>query len=503
MSAFDPMTGQVFADNAWRPASSPERLDVVNPATLETAGVIAKVGADECEGLALRAAGVQRQWRRMDAKSRAGLLHRVARSIEDSDFREVAELMTAEMGKPYAEAVGELCNVASIFRYYAEMARDEAGKVAGTTQTGSFQYALYQPYGVSVHILPFNFPVLLMAWTLSASLAAGNTAIVKPALATSLCTLKFMEHFTHLPPGVVTCITGGAETAQALIASENTHVVAFTGGVETAKKVAVACAERLKPSVIEAGGNDAMIVTDSADLEVAAAGCTCAAFHLSGQICTSSERLFVQAGVHDAFIDAFAERTRALRIGHGLDETEIGPLVSAAARDRVITLVERATGEGARVVCGGRVPPGFNTGWYYEPTILADVRPDMEIMKAEVFGPVACVVRVADLDEALSLANRSAYGLGGCIFTSRLDEALKAAEEYETGMVWVNNPLIDNDALPFGGWKTSGMGRELGRQGLDAFRQTKMVVIDNDPQIQSWWYPYPDDVFHPGAKKPG
>lgn len=497
---FDPHGGLIFRDNAFRPADSPGRRELVNPATLETEGVIAEVGAAEVEAVVAEAGRAQRDWARLDAKTRAGHLHRLADTIESASPRAVAELMVREMGKPYAEAVGELANVASVFRYFAEMARDDAGKIAGTTQTGSFQYALHQPCGVSVHIMPFNFPILLMAWTVSASLAAGNAAIAKPAEATSLCTLKFMEHFAAaLPPGLVSCVTGGGATAQALIASEGTHVVAFTGGVETGRKVAVACAERMKPVIIEAGGNDPMIVMDSAPLDVASAGATCAAFHLSGQICTSAERLFVHEAVHDDFVAQFAARARALRIGNGLGKTEIGPLVSEAARDRVARLVERSVAAGATLVCGGRVPPGHNTGWFYEPTILTDVRADMEIMRGEVFGPVAAICKVRDLDEALRCANDSPFGLGASLFTTRLDEALRAAEEFQAGLVWINNPLPDNDALPFGGWKMSGLGKELGRQGLDAFRRTKTVVMDATPAIQSWWYPYPDDVFHPDA----
>jgi len=501
VAAFDLSAGVIYANGEFRTAQSGPRQEVINPATLETVGRISLPDAAEIDAEIARANAAQKDWARVDAKTRAGLLHRIAESIENSDFRGVAELMTLEMGKPYAEAVGELANVAPIFRYYAEMARDNAGHIAGTTQRGSFQYCIAQPYGVSVHIMPFNFPILLMAWTVAASLAAGNAAIVKPAESTTFCTLEFMSHFKELPAGVMTCLTGGADTARHLIESGGTHVVAFTGGVETGRKVSVACAEWLKPCVIEAGGNDAMIVMDSAPLDVAAAGAVTAAFHLSGQICTSAERFFVHDAIHDDFVAAFAERASQLRIGNGLGKTEIGPLVNEAARDKVMALVEDARRQGAQIVCGGRVPPGFNTGWFYEPTILTGATPDMTIMKSEVFGPVAAIVRVKSFEEAMALANDSPYGLGASIFTTRLDEAQRAAEEFQSGMVWVNNPLIDNDALPFGGWKLSGVGRELGRQGLEAFRQTKMVIVDHEPAIQSWWYPYPDEAFHPDAGK--
>jgi acyl-CoA reductase-like NAD-dependent aldehyde dehydrogenase len=423
----------------------------------------------------------------------------VADAIERGNLRDCAQLVTREMGKPYPESVGELANCAAVFRYYAEMARDDGGKVAGTTQAGSFQHARYEPIGVSVHIIPFNFPLLLMCWTVAASLACGNGCIVKPAPATTLGTLEFMHVFRALPEALVACVPGNAELAHALIASPGTNAVAFTGSVKAARAVAAAAAAQMKPAVIEAGGSDPMIVTRHATLEVAAAGAVTAAFHMSGQVCTSAERLFVVDEVHDAFIDRFAERTRVLRIGHGLGRSEIGPLVSEAARANVMRLVDDAVEQGARIITGGRVSPGLEGGWFYEPTILVGVTPQMRLMREECFGPVAAVSRVASFEEAIERANDSEFGLGASVFTTSLEEAMEAANLLEVGMVWVNNPLIDNDALPFGGWKLSGLGRELSRQGMDAFRRSKMVVIDHRPTVQEWWYPYPDAWFHDGG----
>ncbi|MDZ4094192.1 MAG: aldehyde dehydrogenase family protein, partial [Paracoccaceae bacterium] len=264
-----------------------------------------------------------------------------------------------------------------------------------------------------------------------------------------------------------------------------------------------AAAARMKPAVIEAGGSDPMIITASAPLDVAAAGAVTAAFHMSGQVCTSAERLYVVDAVHDDFIRAFVTETLALRVGNGLDKTEIGPLVSKTARDKVMRLVADAVAKGAKVECGGRVPEGLETGWFYAPTILTGCTPAMDILNEECFGPVAAVVRVTDFDAAIAGANASAFGLGASVFTTRLDEAMEAAERLQAGMVWINNPLIDNDALPFGGWKASGLGRELGRQGLDAFRRSKMVIMDHKPVRQSWWYPYPDDWFLDPEKRGG
>ena len=491
---FTPATPSHFLTPDYHASVGPA-LPVIDPATLGQVGVQAATTGDELARVLDAVNAAQVGWRQLDAKTRAQHLHRLANRIEAEDFTQCAILMSREMGKPYPEAIGELANCAPVFRYYAEMARDEAGKVAGSTQAGSFQHARYEPYGVSAHIMPFNFPILLMCWTVAASLAAGNGCVIKPAEATTLCTLDFCRVFRGLPPGLVACLPGGADLGRALVESDRTHAVAFTGSVAAGRAVAMAAAGRMKPAVIEAGGSDPMIICESAPLDIAAAGAVTAAFHLSGQVCTSTERIYVVDAVHDDFVRAFVAQTLALRIGNGLDKTEIGPLVSRAARDKVMRLVADAVAKGARVECGGRIPEGLETGWFYAPTILTGCTPDMDILREECFGPVAAVVRVPDFDAAIAGANASAFGLGASVFTTRLDEAMEAADRLQAGMVWVNNPLIDNDALPFGGWKASGLGRELGRQGLDAFRRTKMVIIDHQPVRQGWWYPYPDAWF--------
>jgi acyl-CoA reductase-like NAD-dependent aldehyde dehydrogenase len=492
---FDPQIPCHYLVPAYRPSAGPPRT-TCDPATLDPVGRWAETTPAEVAAALAALGAAQAAWKRLDAKTRAAHLHRLANRIEATDLSACAILMSREMGKPYPEAVGELANCASIFRYYAEMARDEAGKIAGATQAGSFQYVRYEPLGVSVHIMPFNFPVLLMCWTVAASLAAGNACLVKPAEAGTLCTLAFMPMFDALPEGLVACLPGGVDLGRALVESEHTHAVAFTGSVAAGRAVAAAAGARLKPAVIEAGGSDPMIVTAHAPLDVAAAGAVTAAFHLSGQVCTSAERLYVVDTVHDAFVRAFVAETHRLRVGHGLGRAEIGPLVSEAARDRVMRLVADAVARGACVECGGAVPEGMDRGWFYAPTILTGCTEEMDLLREECFGPVAAICRVADFDEAIARANSSAFGLGASVFTTRLEEAMEAGERLEAGMVWINNPLIENDALPFGGWKASGLGRELGRQGLDAFRRAKTVVIDHRPARQDWWYPYPDDWFH-------
>ncbi len=468
---------------------------VMDPATLQAVGTRAQVTEAEIDAALAQVTAAQADWKHIDAKSRAKVLHTLANRIDAADFTDCAILMSREMGKPYPEAIGEIANCAPIFRYFAEMARDEAGKVAGTTQLGSLQFAKYEPLGVSVHIMPFNFPILLMCWTVAASLAAGNGCVVKPAEATTLCTLEFMQVFADLPEGLIACLPGGTEVGKALVDSPRTHAVAFTGSVAAGQAVAAAAGARMKPAVIEAGGSDPMIITAHAPLDIAAAGAVTGAFHMSGQVCTSTERLYVVDSVHDDFVAAFKAETARLRIGNGLDKSEIGPLVGKAARDKVERLVADAVAKGARVVCGGRIPPDHQTGWFYEPTILTECTAEMDLLHQECFGPVVAIVKVPDFEAAIAGANASDFGLGACVFTTSLEEAHAAHDQLEAGMVWINNPMIDNDALPFGGWKNSGIGRELGRMGLDTFRRSKMVILDHKPIRHDWWYPYPDDWF--------
>ena len=472
----------------------PEQM-AIDPATLAEIGPVGAPSEAQLEHILDRVNAAQKTWAKMDCKARAGLLHGIADAMEQADMTNIAITMTREIGKPYPEAIGEIANIPPVFRYFAELARDDAGKIAGTMQPGSFQFQTYAPHGVSVHIVPYNFPLILGCWTIAASLAAGNGIVLKAAPAGSLCTLAFMKFFDGLPKDLVACVAGGAEVGKQLINSKKTHAIAFTGSAEVGRIVAVEAAARMKPCIIEGGGNDPMIVTRNADIAVAAAGAVTGVYLQSGQVCTSTERIYVDEEVHDAFVAAFVARARQLRVGNGLGVAEIGPLVSKAARDKVLGWIDRARTKGATIALGGGIPEGLDTGWYLEPTVVTDVTPDMGILNEEIFGPVVAIVRTRSFDEAIAMANDSDFGLGACIFTNDLAEAHQAIDQLEAGMVWVNNPLVDNDALPFGGVKRSGMGRALGRLGLDAFRQPKMVILDPIAKEADWWYPYPDDWF--------
>lgn len=489
------LSGRLYIGGSYV-SSTGDRAPVIDPATEETIGHFALASNDEVDAAVAAARIAQREWWRLSALERAEALHRVADRLNDL-APIVGECLTREMGKPFRESNWEAGASASSFRYYAELARHEQGRLAGSAIAGQMHMTLKEPLGVIVSIVPFNFPVLLFGWQAAASLAAGNAIIVKPSDLTPLTLLMVMEAFDHLPPGLVQVVTGTAQVGQALVAHEHTHGIAFTGSVPAARAVARAAADRFKPVLIEASGNDPFIVMPSAPVDVVARGAAFASFLNCGQVCTSAERFYVHADVYDDFVGAFAEQARSLRVGSGLDNVDMGPLASSRERERFEKVLARAIDQGARVVTGARRPARHPRGWFHEPTVI-EVQHTFDIMHAESFGPVAPVCRVDSLDQAIEFANDSDVGLGANIYTSDLHEAFRAVHEIESGIVWVNTPLNDNDAVPFGGRKLTGSGRELGAEGLEQFRRSKMVMISPTAQADPEWFPYPAEDAYPG-----
>lgn len=498
---FSGVDGMHYLDGRFARGQGGGGFDAIDPATEQRLGVAAEATPAEIDAAIARANAVQPQWwRGLSGLERAQKLHGVARAIEGLQPR-LAEALTREMGKPYKEAMDEVSWTISAFDYYAEIARHEMGRIYAPSMSGQLHCSIKEPLGVAVLIMPYNFPLLLFAWQAAAALGAGNAVIVKPSEITSLTTLLMMEVFDGLPAGLVQCLCGGPKVATRLLESEKTHACAFTGTVATGKIIGRICGERFKPVLMETSGNDPFIVMPSAPMDIAVRGAAFAAFINCGQVCTSAERLYVHTRIYDEFAERLAGEATKLRIGNGLGKVDLGPMATRASRDRYEALLKQAVGEGAVPIAGGKRPSGFNTGWFVEPTVLRDVAPQMQIVNTESFGPIAPLVRVHDFEEAIALANASEYGLGANIYTKDLEEAMRAVDEIESGMVWVNNPLLDNDAAPFGGRKRSGIGRELGSEGLEQFRSTKFVVINPKatPEEASW-FPYADDAAFPGAR---
>ena len=484
------LSGHNYIANQWQPSSG-ELIDLIDPATEEVVGQYAHATKAEVDEAVVAANAAQKQWWAMSALDRANAMHEVAERMIELSV-ETGECLTREMGKPFRESNWEGGAAASSFRYYAEIARHEQGRVAGPAIAGQIHMVLKEPVGTVVSIVPYNFPLLLAGWQVAAALAAGNAVIIKPSEITSLTLLYSMAAFDHLPSGLVQVLTGGAQTGQDLVGHKDTHAIAFTGSVKAAQAVATTAALQFKPALIEASGNDAFIVMPSADIDTAARGAAFAAFLNCGQVCTSAERFYVHEDIYDEFVAKLSSHAKALRVGSGLELVDIGPMSSRRELERFEKIVDRAIEQGAEVACGGSRSTGRTTGWFYEPTVLKTTH-DMDVMHGECFGPLAPICKVTSLDQAIDFANDSELGLGANIYTNDLEETFRAVNEIETGIVWVNTPLNDNDAIPFGGRKLTGTGRELGAEGLELFRNSKMVMIAPTAEADPEWFPYPDD----------
>ena len=401
-------------------------------------------------------------------------------------------MMTLEGGKPFCENRDEVEWSAGCFDYYAEIGRNSRGTSLPPVFEHQVNFTIKEPYGVVAAIIPWNYPLLLLSWKVAPALAAGNTVVIKPSEETPLATLALAGVFAELPPGVVNIVTGfGEEVGEALVRHKGTDLVALTGSVETGKRVAQICAAEIKKTHLELGGNDPFIVCSDADLEVVTRAACWAAYLNAGQVCTGAKRFYVFEAIADDFTDRVVRFTRSLKLGDGMDpNTDIGPAINLTQLQDVHSRVEEAVRDGARILTGGSRSTIFKKGFFYEPTVMVDVRQEMRLVQTETFGPVLPIMRVRDIDHAIELANNSTYGLGANIYTNNMEWAMKAMERITAGTFWINDPLTDNDAGPFGGMRQTGHSRELGEEGLDEFRETKHVHLDYKQEIKPYWYPY-------------
>ncbi len=482
---------KMWVAGRWTGSVSEKTFPVDNPATEEIIGEVPRAGARDADLAVQAAAEAFRDWRVVPGIERAALMHEFAARLRAKRLA-VARQLTLEGGKPLVENLDEIEWCAACFDYYGELARDQAGKVISPVFRHQINFVRKEPYGVVVTIVPWNYPLLLLTWKLAPALAAGNTVVIKPSNETPLSTLMLAEDLGIFGTGVVNILTGfGAEIGDPLVVHPDVALVAFTGSIATGKAIAQAAAPHLKKLNLELGGNDPFIVCDDVDLDVAARGAVWAAFLNMGQVCTSGERFYVFESVFEEFTRRFVAHARRLRLGDPLGpDIDCGPLIREAHRRQIEAKIEDAVSQGARVLAGGRRPPQFKKGFFFEPTVLVDVKQTMSIMRSETFGPIAPLVPVRGIEEAVRFADDSEYGLGASILTNNLEHALYAMENIHAGTFWINDPLTDNDAGPFGGMRQSGIGRELGIEGLDAFREPKHVHLDYRIEAKPYWYPY-------------
>jgi acyl-CoA reductase-like NAD-dependent aldehyde dehydrogenase len=469
----------------WRHAAGNAEIEVVNPATGEVVGAVPSAGAADVELAVETAKRAFADWSRTDVEQRAAILHRAAGLI-DEHAKDLAALLTAEQGKPIAEARGEVSHLAHGVRYYAEAATKVRGahQELPATLGPAYGMVIRRPMGVCAAITPYNFPLTLLGTKVAPALATGNTVVAKPASTTPLATLEVARLLAEagVPDGVLNVVTGrGAEIGDVLVGHRDVRRVAFTGETATGRHIMSIAGPDLKRVTLELGGSDPVIVCDDADIDAAVKAVIIGRYWNAGQACLGCKRVYVFDAVYDEFVGQLVDRVARYEPGDGTVKAEkprlrIGPIHTRAGRDELLEQLQDGVSRGGELLIGGGTG-GDDRGWFLEPAVVADPPDDSRLVREEVFGPVLPVFRVADLDEALRRANDTAYGLGSSIWTHDVRRIHRAAQEIESGMTWVNQIHYGYDELPFGGVKASGFGKEHGLEALDHYVELKSVVV--------------------------
>ena len=475
--------GRLLIGGEW--LSTSKTFDTVNPATGEVITQIASAGAQEVDRAvqAARKAFDDRggSWQKMTASERGRILWRLADLVE-RNIEEIAELETLDNGKPIFESrYVDLPMVIDVLRYYAGWASKIHGETINS-RVDAFTYTLREPVGVVAAIVAWNFPLLLTSWKLGPALATGNTVVLKPAEQTSLTALRVGQLLQEagLPPGVVNIVTGGPETGRVLVQHAGVDKVAFTGSTMVGKEIMRSAADTLKRVTLELGGKSPNIVFADGDLEAAVKGATTGIFYGKGEVCAAGSRLFVEKKIHDEFIGKLVERARKLKPGDPLDpKTRLGAIVSEQQMNTVLGYIESGKKEGAKLVAGGnRVSVDGGRGFFVEPTVFDAVDNNMKIAQEEIFGPVLATIPFDDLDQVAELANQNVCGLAAAVWTNDVKKAHGLAKRLKAGTVWINAYNLYDAALPFGGFKQSGFGRELGMNALEHYTELKSVWLN-------------------------
>jgi alpha-ketoglutaric semialdehyde dehydrogenase len=483
---------QNFINGQFVPSSTGKTFERRNPADQrDLVGVFQASGAEDINAAVAAAKAAYVSWRKVPAPRRGEILLRAAELLLARKERYSHDL-TREMGKPLFEAGGDIVEAIGMAQYAGSEGRRMHGVTTPSELPNKFQMSMRQPIGVVGMITPWNFPMAIASWKMLPALVCGNTVVIKPGEDASVSTYNLVECLVEagLPPGVVNIVTGfGPSAGQPLVEHPDVPVLSFTGSTEVGRLVYELGARQIKRVSLEMGGKNPLIVMDDADLDLVEQGAVWAAFGTTGQRCTATSRLIVQRGVAARLAERIVARAQALRVGNGLHAaTEMGPLVNADQLERVLGYVEVGRGEGATLRCGGARLSGddYDQGFFVQPTVFTGVTPQMRIAREEIFGPVLSMIEVADLDEAIAVANDVAYGLSASIYTRDINAAYRAMHELEAGIVYINAPTIGAEIhLPFGGVKATGNGhREAGPTMLDVFSEWKSVYVDYSGALQ-------------------
>lgn len=485
---------KMYINGDWVEAQSGKTREIINPYNQEVIATATEGGEEDAKFAiaAAREAFDHGEWRHMPAHERGKKVHKVAELIE-RDSEELAKLETLDTGKTLIESRTDMVDIAEVFRYFAGLADKDGGEMIASPIPNSASKVIREPVGVCGQITPWNYPLLQAAWKIAPALAAGNTIIVKPSEITPLTTVKVTELLEEVgfPKGVVNLVLGaGDAVGNELAESVDVDLISFTGGSATGKKIIRAASGNVKKVALELGGKNPNIVFADADFDTSVDQALNAVYFHAGQVCSAGARLLVEDSLHDRFVDALIERVKRIKLGNGFDEdTQSGPLISAEHRAKVEKYVGIGKEEGANLVIGGTRPgdPTLQQGFFYLPTIFTDCTANMRIVQEEVFGPVLTVERFKDEEEAIALANGTVYGLAGAVWTTDGDKAERVAAELRMGTVWINDFHPYFAQAPWGGYKQSGIGRELGKQGLEEYTEVKHIYRNTRPQPIGWF----------------
>ncbi len=475
--------GKLLINGEWVEAG--KAFDTINPATGEVLTQVAEASAADVDrAVAAARAAFEKtgkgSWRSISASERGRMLWRLADLVE-KNLEEFAELETLDNGKPIFESrYVDMPMVIDVLRYYAGWATKIHGETVNTLDN-AFTYTLREPVGVVGAIVAWNFPLLLASWKLGPALACGNTVVLKPAEQTPLTALRLGELVaeTGFPAGVLNIITGGPETGKALVAHAGVDKVAFTGSTVVGKEIMRSAADTLKRVTLELGGKSPNIVFADSDIDSAVKGAINGIFYGKGEVCNAGSRLFLETKVQDEFLGKLVERTKKLVPGDPLDpKTRLGAIVSQQQMQQILGYIETGKSEGAQLIAGGkRATVGDGNGFFIEPTIFGGVKNDMTIAREEIFGPVLATLAFDDVDQVAELANQNPYGLAAAIWTRDIKRAHALSRRLKAGTVWINTYGLMDAALPFGGYKQSGFGRDLGAQALESYTEVKTVWL--------------------------
>jgi betaine-aldehyde dehydrogenase len=477
----------------WVSAKSGKTREVTDPANGELLAKVPEAGAEDAKAAieAARKAFDTGPWRTMSAQTRGKLLFQVSQAILEN-LDKFIELEVRDCGKPRREAEFDVNDAANCFEYYGGLATKIHGQTMQTPD-GSVSMIVREPIGVCGQIVPWNYPLLMATWKLAPALAAGNCVILKPSELTPMSALELGKIFMDVgfPPGVVNIITGpGAGAGEELASNPKVDKVAFTGGTVTGRKVMQNATSNIKNVTLELGGKNPVIVFDDCNFDSAVDWALFAAFANQGEVCSAGSRLLVQKSIHRKFVDEMVKRVPRIKLGHGLEEGVVmGPLVSAQHREKVESYIQIGIKEGAKLLCGGKRPEGagFANGNFVEPTIFDEVKPDMRIAREEIFGPVLSVIPFETEEEAIRLANDTEYGLAAGVFTSNITRGHRVIQQLRAGITWINNYHPTYNEMPWGGYKQSGIGRELGLFGMEAYLEIKQINIWMDDNPVGWY----------------